>query len=171
MTLHVKTKNVSLDNTGNGLTARAETRMPARSPANLLRPAQVASFAYGSVAFTADYATEATADATRQELHPGVYGAFILCWTALFGIVAFTFLGSPFTMLVIAAGTFAVFLLSRVRATDGVTFRDFLRGKFDTLTGPVRGWEALLHVILAPAAMSLATLVMAFIVNASRMAS
>ena len=59
-------------------------------------------------------------------------------------------------MLVIAAGTFAVFLLSRVRATDGgaVTFRDFLRGKFDTLTGPVRGWEALLHVILAPAAMS-----------------
>jgi hypothetical protein len=76
-------------------------------------------------------------------------------------------------MLVIAAGMFAVFLLSRVRLTDGgaVTFRDFLRGKFDTLTGPVRGWEALLHVILAPAALSLATLAMALIVNASRMAS
>jgi hypothetical protein len=147
--------------------------MPARSPAKLLRPAQVASFAYGSVEFTADDATEATAEAIRQEFHPGVYGAFILCWTALFGIVAFTFLGSPFTMLVIAVGTLAVFLLSRVRPRDGgaVTFRDFLRGKFDTLTGPVRGWEALLHVILAPAAMSLATLVMAFIVNASRIAS
>jgi hypothetical protein len=142
---------------------------------NLLPPAQIESFVYRSIEFTAETARPATA--VHEELHPGVYGAFVLCWVALFGIFALTFLGSPFTMFMVAVGAFTGLMyfavpvvLSRQSpaAKTNATFAGFLRGKFDTMTGPVTGAEALLHVILVPAALSAGAAAIGVIIAMSR---
>jgi type IV secretory pathway VirB2 component (pilin) len=63
-------------------------------------------------------------------------------------------------------------MLSRVgpkkRSTLG--FGEFLRGEFDTLTGPVSGTEVLIQVITVPLALSLGAVAIAFIVHASKIA-
>jgi hypothetical protein len=145
-------------------------------PRDFLPEAQVESFVYRSIEYAAEIPAVAP-PAIRQELHPGVYAAFILCWAALFGIFALTFSGSLFTLFMIAVGAltgfmyFAVPTLAnsvRPREEAGVQFADFLPGEFDTLTGPVSGAEALIHVILVPAALSVGAVAIAAIVTAAR---
>src|SRR5262245_61430527 len=159
--------------------ARAGSPTPATTPTDLLPPAQTESFVYRSIEFTARLQAETAAEPVREELHPGVYASFIFCWAALFGIFPLTFLRSPFPMFMIAVGAFTGLMyfsvpivLGRVRPATRAqgSFTEFLRGEFDTLTGPVRGSEALLHVILVPAALSLGAVAIGFIIQASRIA-
>jgi hypothetical protein len=110
-------------------------------------------------------------------MHKGVHAAYVACWAALFGIFALTFAGSPYTMYMIAVAAlngvmfFGVpTVLSRVgpKKPSAPTLLDFLRGEFDTITGPVSGMEVLIQVITVPLALSFGAVAIAFIVHASK---
>jgi len=87
-----------------------------------------------------------------------------------------TFAESPFTlfMLAVVIGYSIMFfgvpyVMSRVAPpkTDigNVAFLDFLRGKVQTLTGPVSGSEALMQVLMVPVALTLGGIAIGFIVH------
>jgi len=116
------------------------------------------------------------AKAVHADLHPGVYVSFVGCWAALIAVFLATFAESPFTlfMLAVVIGYSIMFfgvpyVMSRVAPpkTDigNVAFLDFLRGKVQTLTGPVSGSEALMQVLMVPVALTLGGIAIGFIVH------
>ncbi len=148
-----------------------------QTPASIVPEPQVESFVYRSMESAADRII-VKAPAVQQEMHSGVYATLILCWTALVGIFALTFWGSPYAMYMVAVSTltgvayFALpIVLSRVAPkTCDVCFVDFLRGQVSTIYGPVSGFEALVQVIMVPASLTLGAVAIAFIVQAAKLA-
>jgi hypothetical protein len=141
--------------------------------------AQVESFVYQSREAAATARPPATA---RQDLHGGIYAIYVLCWLALFGIFALTFLGHPYALYMVgdavvsSSSLFIVpALIMRTGRKAALTPRDattslgeFLRGEFDTLTGPLNGVEALIQVLLVPVCLTIGAVAISFIVQASR---
>lgn len=154
----------------------------ARTAAQAIVPeAQVESFVYRSRETAAQ---PRTASVVHQELHSGIHGVYVACWAALFGIFALTFLGSHYALFLIGV---AVLSSSSLFIVPGLILRtgrkaaltpaecpssiaEFLRGEFDTLTGPLNGVEALAQVLLVPVCLSLGAVAISFIIYASRIA-
>jgi hypothetical protein len=121
-------------------------------------------------------AKKAAVPAVHDDIHPGVYVAFVGCWAALIAVFVSTFVESPFTLfmlgvvIVYAIMFFGVpYVMSRVAPPNttvgGFPFLTFLRGKVQTLTGPVSSMEALAQVIMVPLALTLGALFISFIIH------
>jgi hypothetical protein len=113
----------------------------------------------------------------RKALHPDVYKAALVCWLLLLAVFWITFSVSANATFMVAIGTVyaAVFfgvpyLMSRMAKRPPVlhSLSDFVRGRFDTIDGPIGGGEALLQVILVPLALTLGGTAIGFIIRASR---
>jgi len=111
-----------------------------------------------------------------EDVHPGVYVAFVSCWASLLTVFAATFVESPATLFMIAiCVAYAImffgvpYVLSRVgagsRPVANASFLDFLRGEVDTLYGRVSGMEALTQVIMVPLALTLGGIAISLIVH------
>jgi hypothetical protein len=121
-------------------------------------------------------AARAAKAAVYGDIHPGVYKIFVGCWAALIAVFLATFAESPFTlfMLAVVIGYSLMFfgvpyVMSRVAPPETemgkVAFLDFLRGRVQTLTGPVSGSEALMQVLMVPVALTLGSIAIGFIVH------
>jgi hypothetical protein len=152
--------------------------LPQRQPA--IQP-QASVLPYRALEFPAKpLAKPATFPVVYHDMHPGMYGLLVLCWAALIGIFWLTFAASAQALFMIGISTayagmfFGVpFVMSRFapeQAAPGIALRDFLRGKIDTIYGPVNNLEALAQMVLIPLALSLGGIAIAFIVHADRIA-
>jgi len=114
--------------------------------------------------------------AVHGDLHPAVYKLFTACWAALIAVFVATFAESPFTLFMLAVVTgYAVmffgvpYVMSRqaLRETNigQVPFGDFLRGKVQTLTGPLSSADALMQVMMVPVCLTLGSIAIGFIVH------
>jgi hypothetical protein len=155
---------------------------PAKTSAQAIVPkAQVESFVYRS----REAAAEAQAASTvHQELHGGIHGLYVLCWVALFGVFALTFLGSPYALYMVGVAVLSssslfivpalILRAGRKAALTPVErpslVAEFLRGDFDTLTGPLNGLEALAQILLVPLCLTLGAVAISFIIHAARIA-
>ncbi len=112
----------------------------------------------------------------HEDLHPGVYTAFVGCWAALLAVFLGTFAESPFTLFMLAVVIFysiiffgVPYVMSRVAPakprTAAVSLVEFLRGKVDTLMGPISGMEALTQVLMVPVMLTLGALVISSIIH------
>jgi hypothetical protein len=121
-------------------------------------------------------AKKAAIRAVHDDIHPGVYVAFVGCWAALIAVFVSTFVESPFTLFMLAlVSVYAImffgvpYVMSRVAPpktkVGGVPFRSFLRGKVQTLTGPIGSKEALAQVLMVPLALTLGALFISFIIH------
>jgi len=118
--------------------------------------------------------------AIHDAMHPGVYKIALMCWAMFMGIFWITFAASANALFMVVVSTaYAVmffgvpYVMSRMtpmKAPAGVALLDFLRGRFDTLYGPIGGMDALVQVILIPAALSAGGVAFAFIIHAARLA-
>ena len=158
------------------------TAAPARKPAQSLVPeAQIESFVYRSREAAAELQAAST---VRQDLHPGIHTIYVLCWVALFGVFALTFLGQPYALFMVVV---AVVTSSSLFIVPGLILREgrkaalrpvdapssigeFLRGEFATLTGPLNGAEALAQILLVPVCLTFGAVAISFIIQASRIA-
>lgn len=103
---------------------------------------------------------------TTDRLHPGVQGVALLAYAWIFFVLWLVFgskLESAFAVAVSTVYTMMFFGVPLVmlgiarkadpRAPHG-SLGTFLRGHFDTITGPITGWQALAQVALIPIALS-----------------
>ena len=112
------------------------------------------------------------------DLTPSVYAALVLSWVCFMTIFFVTFAGSPFTLFMLVLCTFYAVMffgvplaMNRFGAKQswsdpGLTA--FLRGKVDTLYGPVKGVDALVQVILVPACLTIGGIGIAVAVASAR---
>lgn len=148
--------------------ARQETE-PERG--ELVKPVPPSEFAPSSVVPLAP---------CRNQMHPGVFKLALLCWAMLLGVFWVTFAMSVNVLFMIAIGTvyatvfFGVpYLMSRIGGFSGTaafSLGDFVRGRFNTIYGPIGGLEALMQVILVPFAVGLGGIAIGFIIHAARSA-
>lgn len=122
----------------------------------------------------------AASRAVHKDMHPGVYMTAVLSWAAFMAVFWLTFWTSGNALFMVAISTayalmfFGVpYVMSRLTrnanpSEDGLMH--FLRGKVDTLYGPVNSVEALIQVILVPAALSLGGIAMGIIIHAAKTA-
>jgi hypothetical protein len=114
----------------------------------------------------------------RNHMHPGVFKIAFLCWMMLLAVFWITFAMSANAMFMLAiVMAFATvyfgvpYLMSRISGasrTSSITLGEFLRGRFNTIYGPIGGLEALMQVILVPFAVSLGGIAIGFIIHAAR---
>jgi hypothetical protein len=111
-------------------------------------------------------------------MHPGVYKIAVLSWALFIGIFWLTFWQDANALFMVAASTaYAVVffgvptIMSRCVPKAAVEggLMDFLRARVDTLYGPVNGFEALVQVILVPAALILGGTAMSFAIQSARL--
>ena len=117
----------------------------------------------------------------RKQMHPDVFKIALFCWVMLLVVFWTTFAMSANATFMVAIGTlyaivyFGVpFLMSRIAGVSSKAsfpLSVFLDGRFDTLYGPIRGWEALLQVILVPLSLSIGGVAIGFIIHAAKMAN
>ena len=81
--------------------------------------------------------------------------AFMIAICAVYVLMYF---GTPYVMVRVGIG----------RVQSSRSWMRFLRGSFQTLTGPVKGWEALVQVCLIPAAITFGFAGFALVLNAVR---
>jgi hypothetical protein len=146
------------------------------NPANVARAAGARSAEF-SVYDSLERALDGRAAVTtvNKQLPNAVYGLFIACWALLLGVFAAVFEGNAQTLfnlgVVLFTGVmfFGVpIVISRAgpkKAATAPGLADFLRGKFDTLTGPIAGVEALAQVLLVPVCLSLGAIAIAYILH------
>jgi hypothetical protein len=137
--------------------------------------ARTAGFSvYESLERALDGRSAATTTVNKQ-LPNAVYGLFIACWAVLFGVFVAVFQGNAqaFFNLSVVLFTGLMFfgvpiVISRAgpkKAATAPGLIDFLRGKFDTLTGPIAGVEALAQVLLVPVCLTLGAIAIAYILH------
>lgn len=117
----------------------------------------------------------------RTAMHPGVYKVALLCWVFFLGVFWITFSVNGNAMFMVAVSTFYAIVfftvpyifsrIAKVPATVPFSLSAFLRGRFDTIDGPIGGGEALLQVILVPLALGTGGVIIGFIIRAARHAS
>jgi hypothetical protein len=148
--------------------------MAAINALNPVNPVKVRSAWAPPAPARAARAVSVAMPAVRQDMHFGVYKAFAGCWAALYAVFAGTFIESPYTMYLITVAMLTgvmffglPYVLSRVGApaTPAGSFLDFLRGRVDTIYGPVSGMEALTQVIMVPVALTLGAIVISSVVH------
>ena len=91
----------------------------------------------------------------RSQMHPAVFKLALLCWILLLAIFWVTFAMSANALFMFAIGTVYVtvfsgvpYLMSRIggfSGTSSITLGDFVRGRFDTLYGPIGGLARPIH--------------------------
>jgi hypothetical protein len=109
-----------------------------------------------------------------------VYRTAFFRWLAFLGVfwITFSISGSAEFMVTISTVYAIVFfgvptimtrLIPKKKQKDLGLF-SFLNGHFDTFYGEIEGWEALIQVIIVPAALTLGGIAMGFIIHAARIA-
>jgi type IV secretory pathway VirB2 component (pilin) len=116
---------------------------------------------------------------TYTDVPPTVYATFIGCWAALVVVFWFTFAESPNAAFMVAISTalalmfFGVpIVLSRTGSQPPFTVRgldQFLRGRVQTLTGPVNGLDALVQIVVVPVCLTIGAIAISLIINLDRM--
>lgn len=113
-------------------------------------------------------------------MHPHVYRIALVCWASLLAIFWVTFWVSSNALFMVVIGTvYAVvffgvpYEMSRIfpgkRTSDKSLWR-FLEEPFQTRTGTMKGYEALLQVILVPLCLVIGGTLIGFIIRAARLA-
>jgi len=142
----------------------------ALKPAGIVPPPQIESFVYRGMEAKA----RGAAVAYEQNLHKGVFVAYLGAWVALFAIFAVSFANSPYTLFMIVIGALngvALFGVPIVCAragkwpTSSLAFGDFLCTEVATASGPLSGAEALAQVVMVPACLATGALAMAYIMH------
>ena len=121
------------------------------------------------------------AEAAYADVPPSVYATFIGCWTALMAVFWFTFAESPNAAFMVAISTafFVMFFgvpitmnrLGYRQPWSDVGLGDFLRGKIQTLTGPVNGVDALVQITVVPVCLTIGAIMISFIIDLDRIPS
>jgi len=116
--------------------------------------------------------------AVYADMHPGIYKIAVLSWAAFMSIFWVTFWADAYATFMVAVCTvYAVmffgvpYVMSRLTPKANIVdhgLLHFLRNRVDTIYGPVNSLEALVQVILVPAALSLGGVAMSFIIHAAR---
>jgi hypothetical protein len=117
-------------------------------------------------------------ETAQTVMDPRVYKLALLCWASLLAIFWITFwvsTGALF-MVVVSTGYAIVFfgvpyLMSRQitdRPPQARSLRAFMQAPFATIDGTMRGWEALLQVILVPLCLIGGGIVISFAIHAAR---
>ena len=114
----------------------------------------------------------------RNQMHPDVFKIALLCWIMLLAVFWVTFAMSANALFMVGMVTvFAVvffgvlYIMSRIGGSSGassISLGEFLRGRFNTIYGPIAGVEALMQVILVPFAVGLGGIAIGFIIHAAR---
>lgn len=103
---------------------------------------------------------------TTDRLHPGVQGVALLAYAWIFVVLWLVFGSNRESAFAVAISTFyavmffgvPLVMLRMARNADPArphgSLGGFLRGAFETITGPITGWQALAQVALIPAALS-----------------
>ena len=117
----------------------------------------------------------------RSQMHPGVYKLAILCWAMFMAVFWATFFISSNALFLVVIGTvyalvnFGVpIIMSRMAPKPKAgypSFEEFIRGRFDTLYGPIEASEALLQVVLVPLALSAGGVAIGLIIRYARAAA
>jgi hypothetical protein len=113
-------------------------------------------------------------------MHPHVYRIALTCWVALLAIFWVTFWVSSSALFMVVIGTvyagvfFGVpYEMSRIfpgKRTSDKTLSRFLQEPFRTRTGTIKGYEALLQVVLVPLCLIAGGTFIGFIIRAARLA-
>jgi hypothetical protein len=115
----------------------------------------------------------------RSDMHPAVYKLAVLCWAMLMAVFWITFFVSSNAIFMVTVSTFYAimffgipFIFSRIAAKrkkpNFLSLGEFMRGRFDTIYGPIGGAEALLQVILVPLCLSIGGVAMMLIISYAR---
>jgi hypothetical protein len=143
----------------------------AKAPVSIVPKPQIESFVYRTKETEAE---RRAAPVYEQNLHRGVFIAYLGLWAALFAIFAIAFEDSPFTLFMILIGALngvALFGVPIIMARAGklpgsnLAWGDFLRAKVATGSGPLSGFEALSQVVVVPACLTLGALAIAYIMH------
>jgi hypothetical protein len=112
-------------------------------------------------------------------LHPHVYRIALVCWALLLLIFWMTFWVSSNALFMVAVGTvYAVMFfgvpyeMSRIfpgKRTSDKSLWQFLEEPFRTRTGTMKGYEALLQVVLVPLCLAIGGSLIGFIIRAARL--
>ncbi|HXR95339.1 MAG TPA: hypothetical protein VN718_05635 [Rhizomicrobium sp.] len=129
---------------------------------------------------TETVALATAAAAGENAMHPDVYKAAILCWVGFLMVFWVTFWMSAEALFMVAIGTVygimaigVPYMMSRVgpkRPAPTFGLREFTRRKFNTLYGPVEGFDALLQVIMVPLLLSIGGIAIGIAIHAARAA-
>jgi hypothetical protein len=113
-------------------------------------------------------------------MHPHVYRIALGCWACFLAVFWATFwVSSNALFQVVIATVYAVMFfgvpyeMSRIypgKRTSDKSIRQFLREPFQTRTGTMRGYEALLQVILVPVLLTIGGTAIGIIIHTARAA-
>ena len=113
-------------------------------------------------------------------MHPHVYRIALGCWACFMAVFWATFWVNSNALFQVVIGTvYAVMFfgvpyeMSRIypgKRTSDTSIRQFLRAPFQTRTGTMHGYEALLQVILVPVLLTIGGTVIGIIIHAARAA-
>jgi hypothetical protein len=122
----------------------------------------------------------AVATPVETVMHPHVYRIALACWICLLAVFWATFWVSSNALFQVVIGTvYAVIFfgvpyeMSRIypgKRRPEKSIWQFMEQPFRTRTGTMRGYEALLQVILVPVALTLGGSVIGMIIHAARSA-
>jgi hypothetical protein len=141
-------------------------------------PAAVLEFP--AVDISVDSTSSAASAVVHEDMHPGVYKVAVLSWAIFLGVFWFTFWASANALFMVAFSTIYAIVFFGVpvimsRCIPNASVREhglahFLKGKVDTLYGPVHALEALAQVIMVPVALILGGTAIAFAIQSARLA-
>lgn len=116
--------------------------------------------------------------AAETAMHPHVYRIALGCWLCFLAVFWATFWTSSNALFQIVIGTVyaAMFFgvpyeMSRIypgKRTSDKTIWEFMAGPFGARTGTMRGYEALIQVILVPVLLTIGGTVIGVIIHLSR---
>ena len=113
----------------------------------------------------------------ETRMHADVYKLALLCWVGLLLVFWVTFSISSNALFMVVIATFYAtvffgvpFIFSRLAKPlrSRLGLGAFMRGKFDTIYGPVTGFDALLQVILVPLALAIGGVAIGIIIWSAR---
>ena len=117
----------------------------------------------------------------RNTMPPAVFKLAVICWAMLLAVFWVTFSVSANALFMVVIGTgyaiiffgvpFIMIRMAPPQNTGEVSLGTFLKGRFDTIYGPVSGFDAMLQVILVPLALSIGGVVIGFIIHSARIAN
>ena len=145
-----------------------------------LANAPAAVLEFPAVDVTAQSRSAAASAVVHEDMHPGVYKLAVLSWAIFLGVFWVTFWASANALFMVAFSTIYAIVFFSVpviisRCVPNAALREhglshFLRGKVDTLYGPVNALEALAQVIMVPVALILGGTAIAFAIHSARLA-
>ncbi len=115
-----------------------------------------------------------------SDMPVAVHKLALACWMAFLSVfwITFAFSGHATFMVAVSTVYAAVFfsvpvILARMCPPDERQHSElssFLRGRFETIDGSIRGFDALVQVIVVPAMLTLGGIAIGFIIHAARLA-